>query len=51
MSGFSLDLPKPEEIKEEVVKELMPTEQEKTVIGKKLFKLVLGAANMKRMVL
>lgn len=32
MSGFSLDLPKPEEIKEEVVKELMPTEQEKTVI-------------------
>ena len=32
MSGFSLDLPTPEEIKEEVVKELMPTEQEITVI-------------------
>lgn len=32
MSGFTLDLPKTEEIKEEVKRELMPTEQEKTAI-------------------
>lgn len=32
MSGFSLEIPKTEEIKETVVKELMPTEQEKAVI-------------------
>lgn len=32
MSGFSLDLPKTEEIKEEVRKELLPTEAEKNVI-------------------
>lgn len=32
MSGFTLDLPKAEEIKAEVQKELMPTEQEKEVI-------------------
>lgn len=32
MSGFSLDIPKTEEIKETVVRELMPTQQEKSVI-------------------